>query len=279
MGCGLVLGGGGAAAVAWHGGVLTGLAGGGVDLTGLDQVVATSAGAVVAVHLARGVSAVHPGGELRRARTLFPSDTTGHDPRVWAEMLAVGGDRAAVLRRIGRLPVPPEATVRAAGFAARLAALPGAEDWPAAPRLQIPVIDADTGETVVLGSDTGVDPVTALRATCAVPGMLPAVRVAGRRCYDGGVATPTHADLAAGCARVLVLAPFADSIFGPVLAEELARLSGRAQVAVIRADGAALAGFGPDPFDATGWQTAADAGLAQGSAEAGRVRALLSAPR
>lgn len=276
---GLVLGGGGAAAVAWHGGVLTGLARGGVDLSGLGQVVGTSAGAVVAMHLARGLHAVHPGGELGRVRTLFPSGAAGHDLRAWAEILAAGGDRAAVLRRIGRLPAPPDGPDRAAGFAARLAALSGMEHWPVQPRLQMPVIDADTGETVVLGSEAGVDPATALRATCAVPGLLPAVRVGARRCYDGGVPTPTHADLAGECARVLVLAPFATSIFGPVLDEELARLAGRSRVAVIRADRAALAGFGPDPFDASGWQTAADAGLAQGLAAAARVRGELSAPR
>jgi len=43
----LVLGGGGITGIAWEIGVLTGLAEAGVDLTGADLVVGTSAGSVV----------------------------------------------------------------------------------------------------------------------------------------------------------------------------------------------------------------------------------------
>ena len=43
----LVLGGGGITGIAWEIGVLAGLAGAGVDLTGADLVVGTSAGSVV----------------------------------------------------------------------------------------------------------------------------------------------------------------------------------------------------------------------------------------
>src|SRR5699024_732449 len=181
--------------------------------------------------------------------------------------------------RVGALPAPPGAARRGAGLAARLQSWIGGAPWPVTPQIRIPVIDADTGETVVLGTGADADPVTALRATCAVPGMLLAVPVAGRRCYDGGVGTPTHADLAAGCDRVLVLAPFGESIFGPVLDEELARLAGCARTVVIRADEAALAGFGAEPFDGTGWPIVAAAGRAQGRAAAAQVHALLSAPR
>src|SRR5699024_6985621 len=208
MGSALVLGGGGTAALAWHGAVLTALARSGVDLTGLDRIVGTSAGAIVAARLMRGVPAAWLAADLRRARTLFPAGTGGHDGAVWAELLRAPGGRTAMLRRVGALPAPPGAARRGAGLAARLQSWIGGAPWPVTPQIRIPVIDADTGETVVLGTGADADPVTALRATCAVPGMLPAVPVAGRRCYDGGVGTPTHADLAAGCDRVLVLAPF-----------------------------------------------------------------------
>ena len=45
---GLVLGGGGVAGVAWHTGLLLGLADEGIDLTSADRIVGTSAGATVA---------------------------------------------------------------------------------------------------------------------------------------------------------------------------------------------------------------------------------------
>jgi NTE family protein len=47
----LVLGGGGVAGIAWETGVLTGLADSGVDVTGADLVVGTSAGSTVAAQV------------------------------------------------------------------------------------------------------------------------------------------------------------------------------------------------------------------------------------
>jgi NTE family protein len=51
----LVLGGGGVAGVTWEIGVLTGLAGEGVDVTTADFVVGTSAGTTVAAQLTSGL--------------------------------------------------------------------------------------------------------------------------------------------------------------------------------------------------------------------------------
>ena len=50
----LVLGGGGITGIAWEIGVLAGLAEAGVDLTGADLVVGTSAGSVVGAQLTGG---------------------------------------------------------------------------------------------------------------------------------------------------------------------------------------------------------------------------------
>ena len=50
----LVLGGGGITGIAWEIGVLAGLAEAGVDLTGADLVVGTSAGSVVGAQLTSG---------------------------------------------------------------------------------------------------------------------------------------------------------------------------------------------------------------------------------
>ena len=50
----LVLGGGGITGIAWEIGVLAGLAEAGVDLTGADLVVGTSAGSVVGAQITSG---------------------------------------------------------------------------------------------------------------------------------------------------------------------------------------------------------------------------------
>ncbi|HEV2796790.1 MAG TPA: hypothetical protein VGV65_04165, partial [Nocardioides sp.] len=52
----LVLGGGGITGIAWELGILHGLAEGGVDVTGADVVVDTSAGSVVGAQLGSGLS-------------------------------------------------------------------------------------------------------------------------------------------------------------------------------------------------------------------------------
>src|SRR3954470_18360042 len=52
----LVLGGGGITGIAWEIGLLTGLADAGVDLTGADLVVGTSAGSVVGAQVTTGAS-------------------------------------------------------------------------------------------------------------------------------------------------------------------------------------------------------------------------------
>ncbi len=50
----LVLGGGGAVGVAWESGLLAGLAEAGLDLSGADFILGTSAGSVVGSQLAMG---------------------------------------------------------------------------------------------------------------------------------------------------------------------------------------------------------------------------------
>ena len=52
----LVLGGGGVTGVAWEIGILSGLVEAGLDVTGADLVVGTSAGSVVAATSSRGWS-------------------------------------------------------------------------------------------------------------------------------------------------------------------------------------------------------------------------------
>ncbi len=78
-------------------------------------------------------------------------------------------------------------------------------DWPAG--LEVTAIDVDTGEAVLFDAGSGVPFVSAVAASCAVPAFMPMVAVGGRRYMDGGMASQTHAGLAAGCDEVVVIAP------------------------------------------------------------------------
>lgn len=277
MGLALVLGGGGAAAVAWQAGVLAGLAETGIDLARPARVVGTSAGAVVGAFLATGTAPADLPAMVAAARELFPRPRGGHDVAAWDAVLAGGGDRAAVLRRVGRLAdAAGIGAAVGAGFVGRLTALFSGAVWPQIPELRITAIDADSGAVAVWDGAAGIDLVAAIGASCAVPGLITPQTIGDRRYFDGGVATPTHADQAAGCAEVLVLAPFTESIFGPVLDRELDGIAARSRTAVIVPDPVAAGAFSADPFDTTGWPVAARAGLAQGRAEALRISMLLS---
>src|SRR3954447_16809535 len=87
----LVLGGGGVTGVAWEIGLLHGLAEHGVDLTGADLLVGTSAGSVVAAQLGTG----GPLAELFAAQT---ADDPGELPA------RIG--RAAILRFVVAAAIP-----------------------------------------------------------------------------------------------------------------------------------------------------------------------------
>ena len=61
---------------------------------------------------------------------------------------------------------------------------------------------------MVFDNTSGVPLERAVAASCAVPGVFPAVEVGGRRYVDGGLRSIANADLAAGHRRVLVLSPY-----------------------------------------------------------------------
>jgi NTE family protein len=69
--------------------------------------------------------------------------------------------------------------------------------WPHRP-LWIPAVQVASGARVVFGRDPApsIDVATAVRCSSAVPLLRPPVAVGGERYVDGGIASPTHADLA-----------------------------------------------------------------------------------
>jgi NTE family protein len=70
--------------------------------------------------------------------------------------------------------------------------------WPHLP-LWIPAVHADSGARVVFGREDAplIDVATAVRCSSAVPGMRRPVEVGEKRYVNGGVHSPTSADLAA----------------------------------------------------------------------------------
>lgn len=274
----LVCGGGGVTGIAWEIGVLAGLADAGVDLAAADVVIGTSAGSFVGTGVAAGVpledlyaSQLEPAGSGTPAKLGWTSVASW----VWASTTSRDPVRAAA--RVGamalRAPTMPEERRRAV-IASRLPAT----TWPERD-LRIVAVDAVSGETSVFTRDSGVDVVDAVGASCAVPGVWPPVTINGRRYVDGGVRSTTNVDLAAGCDRVVLLAPIPRSLgrHGR-LDRQLATLRrAGAEVVVVAPDAAARRAIGRNVLDPAARAPSARAGRAQAAAEVARVAAVWSA--
>jgi NTE family protein len=244
----LVLGGGGSSGNAWLIGVVAGLRDGGLDATAADVIVGTSAGSTAAAQ----ITAASPA-ELYAA-TLAPppaqagspfasgrAPATNHLERTDA-IIAQASDVVDMRRRMSasalELDASSDDTAQARWRATVAARLPRPE-WPTQ-RLLITAVDARTAEPVVFERDSGVELADAVAASCA--GGF-AYRIGESWYIDGGYrANADNADLASGCARVLVLSPFGGRTRLPLgwgldLATQLERL---------RADGSAVETIFPD---------------------------------
>lgn len=273
----LVLGGGGITGVAWETGIIAGLAAAGIDLTRAGLVVGTSAGSVVAAQITSGV-----GVEELYQRQLAPATGElgahfglGTMLRYAAAGLRPGGDRQA-LRRLGHAArtaeTPPERT-RLDVIAGRLPS----HDWPATPRLLITAVDAESGEEVTFDKDSGVDLVSAVAASCAVPIVWPTVTIAGRRYMDGGSRSSANVHLARGYDRIIVLAPTIAALrrSGRV-STELAALGPSVRSAVITPDAEAKSAIGRNVLDPARRAPAAETGRRQSKTALSAVTAILT---
>ena len=270
----LVLGGGGVTGIAWEIGILAGLAEHGVDLTDADLVVGTSAGSVVGVDVRS--EARLP--ELYKIQTQPPGDK-----EIYARMRL--GVMAKYLRAMLFSPQPEVARVRVGAMALRAkteteearrrvieSRLPTLE-WPAG-TLRITAVDALTGDLVVFDAASGVRLLDAVGASCAVPGIWPAVTINGRRYVDGGIRSAANADLAAGCDRVVIIAPLASgygAMASPVNQARVLSEAG-ARVTVIKPDKAALRAIGRNVLNPARRPAAALAGYAQAGSVADEAK-------
>ncbi|MET8163297.1 patatin-like phospholipase family protein [Streptomyces sp. NPDC005329] len=258
---GLVLGCGGTLGAAWTIGALHSLQEAlRWDPREADVLVGTSAGAEVAAMLGSGIGvrellAAQLAAEDSRPELArhFATPPRGVPPRPAALLGSPRLARRALAATVPALTGLSGLLPRGRGDAGRLAALAGflAPDgkWVAHSATWLVATDFDTGRRTPFGHpDT--PPVAlrdALRASWAVPGWFPPVRIGDRRYADGGISSPTSADLLAPCGldEVYVVAPM--SSLAPGRRSGLGRVEAllrRVMTRILSAECAALSAAG-----------------------------------
>lgn len=273
-----MLAGGGLAGIAWETGVLAGIAdvapATAEALLTSDVLVGTSAGSAVAAQLGSGV-----GLDALFDRQTDPSTTeinpgAGIDDitELFLTAMTQPGTKAQKLQRIGAVALAADTvaeSVRREVIAHRLPS----HDWPDRD-LRITAIDTATGELVAFDRTSGVDLVDAVAASCAVPGVWPAVTIGKRHFMDGGVGSTVNLAVADDCDVLIALIPqglSSPSPFGTAAAEEV----GARNAFGVFADDASLTAFGANPLDPACRAPSARAGRAQGRRVAGEVAEFL----
>ncbi len=281
----LVLGGGGITGIAWETGLLAGLAAEGVDLTGADRVIGTSAGSIVGAQITSDIALE----ELYR-RQLLPPDQLGDDsaplasmsPRVWlsyaASMVQSRGNVERFCRVLGARAVKADARGAVPTVAERyeqVAKRIGGLTWPERDLL-VTAVDVETGALVAFGPEGDHPDVPledAVNASCAVPCVYPPIPIDGRAYVDGGARSGSNADLAAGCDVVVAISPLDRNIGTQRSAAVQLRELGVPHL-VITPDAAARAAIGKNILDPAARPPSARAGYAQAAAHSDALREL-----
>jgi NTE family protein len=276
--CGLVLGGGGITGIAWELGVLAGLAEAGVDLVNADLIVGTSAGSVVGAQVASStpLDALYRR-QLEPPSREIPARLGSRQRLVYLiAVLRARGDLARFGRSLGAMSLKAARAGRVPTVEQRLevirSRLPSAE-WPERD-LRVTAVDACSGEFRVITSRDRVPLVDAVAASCAVPGVYPPIPIGDRTYIDGGFRSSTNADLASGCAKIVVLAPMSRAI-GPLKSPQQ-QLAGVGASIVIVPDAASRAAIGNNVLDPAARRGTAQAGHAQAAAVVDGVRSVWS---
>jgi len=293
----LVLGAGGVLGEAWMSGVLAGIEdAAGINMCHCEHFVGTSAGSIVAAHLAAGRSPRRPSSFGTGLERIAPPQDTGVAAtaleaarRIGGYALAAGTPLAPValaatgpggsLVRSAILSRIPPGTDRLEDLRDRIDALETRFDG----RLRIACVDRLTGRRIVFGSP-GAPPATvaqAVTASCAIPWLFAPVWIAGRQYVDGGIWSVSNLD-AAPVARdtyVLCLNPTSglagartalaaarNLIRSAVSIEALALRRRGAIVQTITPDGDSSAAIGANFMDAEPRGRVLAAGYAQGLA-------------
>lgn len=218
---GLVLGCGAAVGFAWSVGALSRVEETlGWDARTADAIIGTSAGSELAAMLGAGYSVA----DLVSALEGAPDA-----PAVIADHLAAGPGLVPAVPGLG-LTAPAYAALVSRRDLDVLAAVAGllpkgrgdatwlrsignelGQPWVSHPRTWLVAADRANGERVAFGAPGSppTDVGTAIAASWAVPGLFPPVKIGKRAYVDGGVVSPTSADLLVplGLDEVVILAP------------------------------------------------------------------------
>jgi NTE family protein len=286
----LVFGGGGSAGNAWEIGVIAGLFDAGLDMTGADLIIGTSAGSTAAAQvssttpppeLLAGIlaGAPRPGaGPIGSKRAPVPNRPPTDLLEKTSAIIGAAEDAADMRRRLGAAALEMDAVSGSSGQPQRRATVAArlpSQQWPQRPLL-IVAVDAHSGDPVVFDRHSGVDLADAVTASTAGPG-APPHRIGDNRYIDGGYRSPENADLAAGYKRVLVLSPLGGRTRAPLdwgmhLAAQADELRARgSRVETILPDSSSRNAFGVNLMDPSTRPPAAQAGYNQGQALAGQL--------
>jgi NTE family protein len=279
----LVLAGAGAAGNAWQLGFIAGLSDAGLDVTGADLIIGTSAGSTVAAQITSGTRPADLYAAIlaeppRPQRVVLPSDRgrghlSGPSYMEWSdEIIASAEDASDMRRRMGAAALEMAASDGAGDTRWRdiVAARLPSHDWPDQPLL-IAAVDADTGEPVVFDRRSGIDLVDAVAASTS-NGFGGPYRIGEKRYLNGGYRRSENADLAAGYGRVLVLSPFGGrsrmpTAWGMDLATQVGELrAGGSRVEIVLPDEGAGDVFNVNAGDPSTRVQAARGGYEQGRA-------------
>lgn len=254
---GLVLGGGGVIGLAYHAAALAAIEHDlGWDPRAADIIVGTSAGSLVAAMLRRGIpasdlSAIAVGDEpvssppavvrALRDRPDFPPvrlrSLLGRPLRLPSPALFT-----AWLRRPWRLDpvsavasVVPDGTLDLADHAGAIEEVLGSA-WPDRD-LWVCTVRRHDMRRVVMGRDVTTRLSWAVTASCAIPGYFRPVEIDGELYVDGGVRSPTNADVLrrAEIDLAIIVSPMSGRALGLLSAGQLVRRHSRGKVEVERA--------------------------------------------
>ena len=259
----LVLGGGGSTGNAWLIGVVAGLFDAGLDVTGAELTIGTSAGSTAAAQIAGATPTGLYANILDAVLPQRPGPVGSGPGRGQArpvvnhlerlnKIIAAASDVADMRHRLGAAALEMDAASDgswSAQWRTTVAARLPSQDWPERDVL-ITAVDARTGGPVVFDRRSGVGLADAIAASCSSG--LP-YRIGDNRYIDGGYrSNAENADLATGYGRVLVLSPFGGrslhpAAWGTHLATQLEELrTGGSRVETIYPDTSSEHLFGPN---------------------------------
>jgi NTE family protein len=282
---GLILGGGGVVGVAWELGVLAAITtDAGWNPAGATVITGTSAGSMAGAITALGRDL--PAIVARRTANVTMPDAASA-PRSSASTSAVSPELLDLMRpgtstvterarAVGRLARAARPAMDAAAYRAFIGASVPAE-WPAGD-LRLTTVDCESGETVLLGRDSGLDLIDAVAASCAVPTYFPTVEHQGRYFTDG----PRGPYIAALAAELELNAIVFVGLRLPFMKDadehtELDELAARGLQVARVTDGPAFAAVGADLMDPAAAAVATLIGHDDGRSAAAGVRQAVAA--